>query len=585
MVAACDACEYGRYLVGRCLYLSMEQETFYSKLGSNVTATTYAILMIAAVAVIGLMLGSVRVAGIGLGTSGVLFAGILFGHFGAAIDHQVAHFAKEFGLILFVYTMGIQLGPGIIQLWKRQGISLNLMAFAIVAQGTLLAIGLGALGGLSPFATAGLFSGATTNTPSLGSAQQATTLLDPENNVGQEALAAAYAVAYPGGIVGIILSMLLLRKCFGIHVPSEREQLLQQEAAGHEPLERRCVLVDNKHLNGIAFGQIPGVEEIGVRISRIRRAGQKEISVATESTVLHADDVVQVVGEPTALARFIPLIGEVSSVNLMEPSGAIEFRRVVVTAGQALNKTLRELSLDQLYNASVTRINRAGVEMTARGSSRLYFGDVLHVVGDQQSLNAVTSYLGNSTKSLSETPFFPLFAGILAGVGLGMIPFPIPGVPFPIRLGLAGGPLLAAIVFSLIGSVGGLVWYIPSAANLALRQLGIILFLASAGLGAGEAFFRIAMSGEGLRWIGIAISVTMLPLLSTAAVARIWGKQNFLTMCGVIAGGMTDPPALAFANSLTESEHCSTAYAAVYPLTMVLRIIAAQAIIFLMAAS
>ena len=265
----------------------------------------------------------------------------------------------------------------------------------------------------------------------------------------------------------------------------------------------------------------------------------------------------------------------------MHTAGDAEFRRISVTEPRAINKTLRELSLDHLFNATVTRILRSGVEMTPRGASRLHYGDVVQVVGDRDSLDRVAEFLGNSAKSLRETRFSPLFVGIALGVVLGCIPFYLPGVPFPVRLGLAGGPLVAAITLSLIGNVGKVVWYIPYSANLALRELGIILFLACAGIGAGETFFATALSVEGVRWILMGFVVTMVPLLTTGIAARHYGRQNYLTICGVIAGSMTDPPALAFANSQADSEASSTAYAAVYPLTMVLRIIAAQALVFL----
>jgi putative transport protein len=525
-----------------------------------------------------------RLRGIALGPAGVLFAGILFGHLGATIDPQIAEFTKEFGLILFVFTIGLQLGPGVVELWKQQGIRLNAMALSIVLQAVLLISGFVLLVDLPALTAAGIFSGATTNTPSLGAAEQAALAWQGSTEViGIETLAAAYAVAYPGGIVGIIASMLLIRRLFAVDVRSEAWQLKELEKNGHEPIERRAIIVDNPHLIAIPFGEIPGLEETGVRVSRIKRHNEEIVHAATDETALHDGDVVQVVGPRSGLDRFTPIIGRTVDVDLMQTSGEVDFRRVFVTEPRALRRTLRELSLDHVYNATVTRINRAGVEMTARGSSRFHYGDIAHIVGDKASLDRVTKFLGNSGKSMRETRFSPLFFGIAIGVIVGMIPIHVPGVPFPIRLGFAGGPLVAAIVFSLIGSLGKAVWYIPDSANLALRELGIILFLACAGLGAGDTFFANALSVQGLQWMTIGIAVTMIPLLTTGIAARMIWKQNYLTICGVIAGSMTDPPALAFANSLAESEASSTAYAAVYPLTMILRIIAAQSIVMLFA--
>lgn len=545
---------------------------------------TTAILILSAVAVSGLLLGSLRIRGIGLGPAGVLFAGLVFGHFGAGINSEINHFAKEFGLILFVFTIGLQLGPGIIQLWRQQGILLNGLTVLIVAQGFGLVLLFGYLFGFPGTAVAGLFSGSTTNTPSLGAAEQAATMRSVEGEpIDLGFLASAYAVAYPGGILGIIASMLLLKRIFGIDLDAEVEQYRTARGNGHEPIERRSVVVDNPRLDLVPFGQIPGIDETGVRISRIKRAGDREVEPASEQTLVGEGDTIQVVGPREGLSRFLPLIGRPSDEDLMTHAGNVTYRRIYVTETHALNRSLAELSLDRFYNVTITRIIRGGVEMAPRGSSRLSYGDIVQVVGDTGSLDRVTEFLGNSTKSMKETRFSPLFVGIGVGVLLGMIPFSLPGIPFPVRLGLAGGPLIAAIVLSLIGSIGSFVWYIPTSANLALRELGIILFLACAGLGAGETFFDSAMSLNGLKWITSGLCVTMLPLLTTGIVARLIWKQNYLTICGVIAGSMTDPPALAFAGSMRDCDASATAYAAVYPLTMILRIIVAQSLIFLFA--
>ncbi|OYP36980.1 putative transporter [Rhodopirellula sp. MGV] len=545
---------------------------------------TTAILIISAVAVSGLVFGSLRIRGIGLGPAGVLFSGLVFAHFGATINPEINHFAKEFGLILFVFTIGIQLGPGIIQLWKQQGLLLNGLTLLIVLQGFGLVVLFGYLYGFPGTAVAGLFSGSTTNTPSLGAAEQAAAMMgDGEESLEMSYLASAYAVAYPGGILGIIASMLLLKKIFKVDLDEEVEQYQSKNGNGHEPIERQSVIVENARLDLVPFGEIPGIDETGVRLSRVRRCDDTEVEAATEQTLLGEGDVIQVVGPRSGLARFVPLIGRRSDEDLMMTSGNVTYRRVYVTETHALNKSLAELSLDRFYNVTITRIIRGGVEMAPRGSSRLFYGDIVQIVGDNKSLDRATSFLGNSTKSMKETQFSPLFVGIAVGVLAGMIPLSIPGVPFPVRLGLAGGPLIAAIVLSLVGSIGSFVWYIPSSANLALRELGIILFLACAGLGAGETFFESAMSLNGAKWISAGLVITMVPLLVAGILARVVWKQNYLTICGVIAGSMTDPPALAFAGSMRDCDASATAYAAVYPLTMILRIIVAQSLIFIFA--
>ncbi|MCM2370404.1 putative transporter [Aporhodopirellula aestuarii] len=544
---------------------------------------TFSILAIVGVAVGGLVIGGVRIRKIGLGSAGVMFVGILAGHWGATLDHDVAEFAKEFGLVLFVFTIGLQLGPGIVQLWKDQGLVLNGLAVAVVVMGVLLILMFHSIIDLPGLAAGGLFSGATTNTPSLGAAQQAAaTVVDADTDLGM--LASAYAVAYPGGILGIIATMVILKSLFKIDIEAEAESAAKLSGAGFEPIVRRCILVDNAHLSERRFGDIPGIEETGVRISRIKRGDALTVDPATDQTVLHPGDVIQVVGTEAGLDRFEPLIGRRSDFDLMDYKSEACHRRIVVTEPDVINKTLRDLSLDLIYNSTITRIIRSGVEMPGRGSSRLQYGDVLHVVGDEESVDRVTQLVGNSVKALNETQFAPVFLGVFVGVVLGLIPISIPGVPFPVKLGLAGGPLIAAIVFSLLGKLGKFVWHIPLSANLALRELGIILFLASAGLSAGKTFFSVALTSQGLLWMLAGLVVTMVPLLIVGLVGRLVFKVNYLTLCGVVAGSMTDPPALAFANTLSDSSACATGYAAVYPLTMVMRIVAAQTIIYMLLA-
>ncbi|MCA9106638.1 MAG: putative transporter [Planctomycetales bacterium] len=552
------------------------------------SAVSFAILMIAIVALLGLLLGAARVRGIGLGAAGVLFVGILAGHFveqrGFALNHEMLHFAKEFGLLLFVFTMGIELGPGIVRLMRRNGLRLNALAATIVILGVAVVLASGWILGLPAISTAGLFCGATTNTPALAAAEQAASMVNAASSEGDtwvEDLTATYAVAYPGGVLGIIIAMLLVRRFFAIDIASEASELSAQESAETEPLERRSVLIDNPHVEGMEFGSLAGVEEAGVRVSRLLRAGDELVVAASERTALHVGDVIQVIGSRGGLDRFTPMIGSVSDADLMRRTGNVVMRRISVTRSEVLNRTLRELALDQLFNTTITRIERTGVEMVARGSSQLHFGDVVYVVGDGPGVEQTAKLLGNSGKSLQQTPFIPLFIGVTVGIALGSIPFSIPGMSSAVRLGLAGGPLLAGILLSLIGSIGRLVWYIPTPANQALRQLGMILFLACAGLAAGPQFFALALSIAGLKWIVAGLCVTLLPLLAVGCMARWWLRENYCTLCGVLAGSMTDPPALSFATSLTSSEACSKAYAAVYPLTMVLRIVAAQMLVFL----
>jgi len=537
-----------------------------------------AVLILSLIAVTGLALGSVRVRGIGLGTAGVLFAGIGFGHFGFAISHEILDFVREFGLILFVFTIGLQLGPGFFASLRKEGLRLNLLAASIVLGGALIAVFAGWLLHMDGAAILGVFSGSTTNTPSLGAGQQTMATLSTVSAERAALPALAYAVSYPVGIVGIIATLLFLRSIFHIDAEAEAEAFRAERQRGVHPLKHMNLLVENANLEGVPISQVPAQRETGVTISRIRRAGEKVVQTATSETVLHGGDTILVVGTRDNLHRFQLVIGREIEADLTKAPGDITLRRVLVTRAEVLGKTIGELGLDQLYDVAVTRVNRAGIEMTATADIHLQFGDRVLVVGDEESLSKVSEVLGNSLKALNETHFIPVFLGIALGVIAGVIPVQFPGLPVPIRLGLAGGPLVLAIILGRIGRVGRLVWHMPANANLAFRELGITLFLACVGLKAGAQFFAMVFSASGLVWLFTAIFVTTVPLLAAGVFARLRWKLNYMTIAGVVAGSMTDPPALAFASSISKSDTPSVAYATVYPLTMLLRIVAAQAL-------
>jgi putative transport protein len=542
----------------------------------------YAVLLLALVAVAGLSLGGWRVRGIGLGSTGVLFAGIFFGHFGFTIDHSMLEFVREFGLILFVYTIGMQLGPGFLASLRREGVPLNLMATAIVLLGGFITALAAWLLRIDFFAAPGIFSGATTNTPSLGAAQQ--TLLGLGQTTGGRAtlLSLAYAVSYPVGVAGIIATLLLLRAIFRIDLACEAEAFAAERKKGVEPLERLNLVIENRNLDGLSAQEIPARDEMGVSISRICRQGESEVHTVTGDTLVHVGDTILAVGARGHLERFRRIVGRAAGLDLMKAPGQVAFGRFIVTRKEVLGKTLKELGLDHFYGVSVTRIMRADVEMTAVDDLRLQFGDWLQIVGEQDSLDKVADLLGNSLQALNQTHFVPVFLGIALGVAAGCVPMQFPGLPVAVRLGLAGGPLVAAIILSRIGRIGGLLWYMPVNANLAIRELGITLFLACVGLKAGAQFFHTVFSQSGLLWLAAAALVTVLPLLIVGCVARGVFKLNYMTISGLIAGSMTDPPALAFANAMSQSDAPAVSYATVYPLTMLLRIIAAQILVLLL---
>ncbi|TWT62508.1 putative transporter [Rubinisphaera italica] len=548
---------------------------------NSLTPTSQSILVISLVATTGLALGSLKFRGIGLGSAGALFTGIAFAHYGVVIEPEILHFAKEFGLILFVFTIGIQLGPSIIDLWRHQGVRLNALAILIVLSGALLTVLMAFLLNIQGEAAAGLFSGATTNTPSLGAAQQVLAEQSTDAEGSSSLLALGYAVAYPGGIVGIIASILLLKRIFNIDLEAEKKQLIDQ-APQAPPLERRNLLILNANLSGVPLGEIPGRQETHVMISRIWKKQEDVVHPAADETPVEVGDVILTVGTASELDRFQMIVGQVSDQNLMEARGDASWQRVIVTNKKILGDSLGELGLHQRYDVNATRLIRAGVEMVPNRATRLHFGDLLRIVGNTENLIQASRFLGNEPKELDHTQFIPFFVGLTVGVICGLIPISLPGLPVPVRLGLAGGPLLVAILFSLIGNLGTLVWYIPSNANHSIRELGIILFLVCVGLNAGGNFMETVLTSTGAIWLLAGIVITMVPLLITGLVARYWLRLNFLTLSGVIAGSMTDPPALAFASSLCQAEGASIAYAAVYPLAMMLRILVAQILVLLL---
>ncbi|MEZ5329343.1 MAG: putative transporter [Verrucomicrobiales bacterium] len=538
------------------------------------------LLVLSIVILGGIGIGNLQFSGIKLGVAGVLFAGLAAAHFGLQPDLEVAHFLKEFGLVLFVFALGMQMGPGFFSALRQQGRYLNGYAFALVLGGALVAVLGGWMFDMPMPAVAGLFSGATTNTPALGAAQQALATAGADSDlVTMPTL--SYAAAYPLAIVGIILSLIILRAWFKVDVAAEAAQFRREMGAGIEPLNRMNLRVENPNLNGVAISAVPGVRETGVVVARYRPASGGDVTVAMAETILHTGDLIMAVGREADLKKFGIVVGQETEENLMEAPGRITYRRVVLTNRQLLGKTVRELGLEQLHDVAVTRVSRGDLIFTALPDLKLQFGDMLQLVGPAESLDAVAAKVGNSVEMLQQTKFAAIFAGILLGVLLGLYPFRIEGLSAPVRLGLAGGPLIVAILLSYVGRIGPMVMHMPLNANRALRDLGIILFLANVGLLAGEKFVATVFTAQGLQWVVSGVFVTMLPLLAVGYAARKFHKVNFMTLSGLLSGGMTDPPALAFATAMARCDSPAVAYAAVYPLTMLLRIVAAQIIALL----
>ncbi|RME91786.1 MAG: putative transporter [Verrucomicrobia bacterium] len=544
----------------------------------------HGVIILCGVAALGLALGSIKIRGLSFGVAGTLFAGLLFGHFGLNMDASVRVFIQEFGLILFVYTIGMQVGPGFLDSLRRQGLPLNLAAAAIVLSGGLLVVGLCWLLGIDMAVAAGIFSGATTNTPSLGAAQEALRSLP---NTSPERLALpgmGYAVAYPFGIFGIILAMLAIRTWGRVNVNAELEAFREAQRAGKESLTRLTVVLTNPNLDGLQVRELPGIEKLGVVISRLRKAGEETVQIARSDTVLNRGDTLVVVGTAKAVNQFRMIVGKVAEEDLTQAPGPITYQRVVVTKHDIVGKTLRELALNHRYGVTVTRITRADMELSVHPDLKLQFGDMLRIVGPEEALARAAELLGNSVQELNHTRLVPIFVGIMLGVLVGCYPFTVGHMPAPLRLGLAGGPLLAAIVLSRIGRIGPILWYLPANANVLLREFGITLFLSCVGLKSGAHFVEALLHGGGFLWMGVGAVVTLVPLLVVGWFVRQRLKQNYINVCGLLAGSMTDPPALAFANNITGSDAPSVAYATVYPLTMILRILVGQLIILLFCA-
>jgi putative transport protein len=554
-------------------------DRLFEMLGASPVAQEMGLIVL--VCALGMALGSLKYKGIGLGSAGVLFLGVVVSHFCDPVDRHTLTFVREFGLVLFVFAMGLQLGPGFVASLRQEGLQLNILAAILVILAGLLAPLVIWLFGMQPEAAAGLFAGATTNTPALGAAQQALAEL-PDRTPEQLAIPAlACAVSYPMGVAGLLGVLLAIKIIFRIDPRAEAQRYFAEKAAQVEPVLRQCLSVTNRELDGVRIAEACARVGTGVHVSRLRRGGEAEVQVALPVMLLHVGDVILAVGSSQLLSRFQQLVGERSTEDLMLAPGKVNFRRLAVTQNEALGKTIAELRLQEDLGVNVSRLTRGDIEMTASPGLRLKFGDVLQVVGPDEQLEKAAGRVGNSLKTLNETQFIPLFAGIFIGILVGSIPLAVPGLSQPLRLGLAGGPLIIALVLGRIGRIGGLIWHMPHNANHAFREFGISLFFAALGLAAGKQFFETAFSPEGLLWLGTGTVITLVPPFVVGMYARHVAKLNFITLGGMLSGATTNPPGLAFVNNLCGSDAAGVAYATVYPLTTLLRILVAQLLIVL----
>ncbi|MDY8747760.1 putative transporter [Escherichia coli] len=534
--------------------------------------------ILALVAVVGLFIGNVKFRGIGLGIGGVLFGGIIVGHFvsqaGMTLSSDMLHVIQEFGLILFVYTIGIQVGPGFFASLRVSGLRLNLFAVLIVIIGGLVTAILHKLFDIPLPVVLGIFSGAVTNTPALGAGQQILRDLGtPMEMVDQMGM--SYAMAYPFGICGILFTMWMLRVIFRVNVETEAQQHESSRTNGGALIKTINIRVENPNLHDLAIKDVPILNGDKIICSRLKR--EETLKVPSPDTIIQLGDLLHLVGQPADLHNAQLVIGQEVDTSLSTKGTDLRVERVVVTNENVLGKRIRDLHFKERYYVVISRLNRAGVELVASGDISLQFGDILNLVGRPSAIDAVANVLGNAQQKLQQVQMLPVFIGIGLGVLLGSIPVFVPGFPAALKLGLAGGPLIMALILGRIGSIGKLYWFMPPSANLALRELGIVLFLSVVGLKSGGDFVNTLVNGEGLSWIGYGALITAVPLITVGILARMLAKMNYLTMCGMLAGSMTDPPALAFANNLhPTSGAAALSYATVYPLVMFLRIITPQ---------
>ncbi len=537
------------------------------------SSVAHAVLTFALVITVGILLGKIKIKGVSLGITWILFVGIIFSHFGMTVDNDVRHFVQEFGLILFVFSIGLQVGPGFFASFKHGGMTLVGCATAIVLLGVLTAYIIHVATGTPIPTMVGILSGAVTNTPGLGAAQQA---YADASGVNDPSIALGYAVAYPLGVVGIILSMIFIRYALRVDFKKEDEGLA--ELANEQKLaEKVSVEFTNQIIEGRSVEYVRDLVNRQFVISRVMHP-DGSITMADADTKIHLGDRLWVICQAEDVEAVVAFLGH--RVELTDedwgnntPNAELISRRILITKSSINGKKFSDLRLRTKYGITITRVNRAGMDLIPYQGLELQVGDRVMVVGPAKSVAKVADVLGNSLKKLDHPNLITIFVGIALGVLLGSIP--LMNVPQPVKLGLAGGPLIVAILIGRFGTHFHLVTYTTASANLMLREVGIALFLAAVGIGAGDGFVEAVVNG-GYRWIGYGFIITVVPILIVAIIARLRLKMNYYTLMGLIAGSTTDPPALAYANATAGNDMPAVGYSTVYPMVMFLRVLTAQ---------
>jgi putative transport protein len=569
---------YGNFAKKRKNMLDFLENMFVGNPAQWGGGVAHSVLILSLVVAIGVMFGKIKIAGVSFGVTWILFIGIIFGYLGFNINEHLLHFVKEFGLILFVYSVGLQVGPGFFSAFRKGGLSLNIIAMVVVAVGIALTVILHYVTGLSITTMVGILSGAVTNTPGLGAAQQTFTDLTG-NNAPETAM--AYAVAYPLGVVGCILSLLVMRYIFKIDVKKEESAAMEVSGnSGGQAVSTLSLVVRNAAIAGKRISDLEPIVGRHFVVSRICKAEQPDVvEMPNADTIIAMGDKLLLIAKMYDIEGIIAFFGEVCDVKWDTGSSQLISRRVLVTRPELNGKHLSSLKIRNNLGVNITRINRSGVDLVANPHLRLQMGDRVTIVGSELCVSHAEKVLGNSLKRLDHPNLIPIFIGMALGCLIGSIPFIFPGIPQPVKLGLAGGPLIVAILVSRFGPNCKLVTYTTMSANLMIREIGISLFLACVGLGAGNGFVDTILNEGGYVWIGYGVIITVVPLLIAGFLGRYVYKVNYLKLIGVLSGSMTNPPALAYSNEQTSCDLPSVGYATVYPLTMFLRVLSAQLLI------
>ena len=539
-----------------------------------------AVIIISLVSALGLYLGRIKIFGISLGITFVFFAGILAGHLGIVVNKDMLYFAQSFGLILFVYALGLQVGPGFFSSLKKGGVAMNMMGLGVILLGLIMTVGLHWVTGVSLSNMVGLLCGAVTNTPALGAAQQALLQIDPANTKGVTDMALACAVAYPLGVVGVILAIIILRALFA---DKKQKDLKEQRDTTTYVAEFH---VSNPAIYEKSIKDVMKLTDKHFVISRVWRNGK--VSIPTSDTLLHEHDHLLIISVKSDVENIKVLFGEQENVDWNKADidwNAIDSqlisRRIAVTRNRVNGVKLGSLRLRNLYGINITRVNRAGIDLLASPDLRLQIGDRLTIVGEANSVNTVGKILGDEIKRLNNPNLLAVFIGISLGMLLGALPITLPGMSTPVKLGIAGGPIIVGILMGAFGPRFHLTTYTTMSANLMLRQLGIIIYLAGLGIDSGAHFFETVFRTEGLLWIGLGFLLTIVPVLIVGFIASQFFKLDYAHNVGMLCGSMANPMALNYANTTVDGDEPSVSYATVYPLSMFIRVISAQLVLML----